>query len=497
MIKKLHHGFLATSLIVFFSYGNEMPGENMQPLENSENVQIFESSEKTPIIQLMEKNLFIGNSEKIQHIENIIEKVRLKKNSILVFINESFKNKWLYSNFFASYEQDIDLRNIPYTIALLPFILNVYPIIWISGQNYSIDEMDEDVFYSLEKIKKVLQRLYPKTPLTGKLIPKKLVKNRPTAPLIDKDKSVAILFSSGLDSVACSFQHMDKNQLLITARGQDDLPLRASEVWKIRKENIIKYAKNYGHKNAFITANHSEFLNWSVLNHVSPEIATWKFDTTEGVGLFGLAAPILYTKGYTLLLIGSTYTWEYQFPSAANPFVDNNLKVASSICLNHEHFNATRFDKIKLIVDTVKEKDLSIPRLRVCDYHILEENCCMHCAKCQTAMNALVILEEDPVPYGFNVTPAQVKERTKKYFAGGQGRWTCWCFCDMQKKLRKMKNIPNSVKWMLKFNFMRKVSDGMTGTKQRVNWQNFKDLAPESLEIPEIEPGYCDAKRRR
>ncbi|MBA3752177.1 hypothetical protein H0X06_05315 [Candidatus Dependentiae bacterium] len=489
MIKKLHHGFLASSLIVFFSYGSEIPSENAQPVEYKEKVQVIEDGEKNPLIELMGKN---------QPIENLIENVRLKKHSILIFINESFKNKWLYSNFFVSYERDINLKKIPYTIAILPFILSVYPVIWISGQNYSIDSMDEDVFYSLEKIKKVLQRLYPKTPLTGNLIPKKLVKNRPTVPLMDKDKHVAILFSSGLDSVACSFEHMDKKQLLITTRGQDDLPLRAGNVWKLRKENIIKYAQNYGHKNAFITANHSEFLNWSVLNHVSPEIATWKFDTTEGVGLFGLAAPILYTKGYPLLLIGSTYTWNYQFPSAANPLVDNNLKVASSICLNHEHFNATRFDKIKLIVDAVKEKALTIPRLRVCDYHILEENCCMHCAKCQTAMNALVVLGEDPVPYGFNVTPEEVKERTKKYFANGQGRWTCWCFCDMQKKLRLMKNIPQSVKWMLKFNFMRKVSDGMTGAKKRVNWQDFKDLAPESLEIPVLAPGsYCDAKKRR
>ncbi|MBA3752046.1 hypothetical protein H0X06_04595 [Candidatus Dependentiae bacterium] len=442
--------------------------------------------------------LFSLNAQPVE-IEDITTSVVVQKNSLKVGINESFKKSWLTGDFFALYESDINLEEMPYSIALLPFIYNIYPVIWVSGKNYSIECMDEDAYYSLEKVKKVLQRLYPQTPLTGNLIPKELVKNRPSVPLVDSTKSIAILYSSGLDSTACSFEHYDKKQLLISAHGHADLPVRKVRLWKNRQQKFIEYAQDYGHTNAFLKSNYTEFLNWEVIEKISPEITSWRVDTTEGVGIFGAAVPILFAKGYSTLLIGSSFTWHYPYPTAANPLVDDNLIVADTISLKHTHFDYTRFDKVKLIVDLVRTKNIKIPSMRVCDYKKSGENCCQFCAKCQTVMNSLIALGEDPVPYGFNITPEEVVQRTKEYFSEGQGYWTSWNFCDMQQKLKSLPKIPQSAQWLLQYNFMKKVSYYAAGTKTRVNWHNFRDLAPSTLTIPtEISTNFCDnAKRQR
>ncbi len=430
---------------------------------------------------------------KPEAVENIIQSVLIKDNYLKVAINEDFKTEWLTSNFFAYYDSDIDLTKIPYSIALLPFIFNIYPIVWISGKDYYIDCMDEDAYYSLEKIKKVFQRLYPQTSFSGNLIPKELIKNRLPAPHVSNEHEIAVLFSNGLDSTACSFQHHDKKQLLITAQGQADLPIKKRDLWERQKKRFIQYALDYGHTNAFVRSNYTEFLNRKKLNSISPEILSWRIDTTEGVGLFGIAAPILYSKGHTKLLIGSSFTWEFPYPTAANPLVDNNLQVADSISLHHEHFNCNRFDKIKLIVDLIKTKKIKVPYLKVCNYSKSGENCCLHCTKCKTVVSGLIALRENPLGYGFRLPSKRVIKKPLHYFSDAQGFWAGWNFCSMQKRLELIKKLPKNVRWMLKCDFMQNVMRYKVGTKIRVNWHDFRDLAPETVEIPTtIENECCD-----
>ncbi len=442
--------------------------------------------------------LFLSFAKASHEPENLIESTTINKSFIQVFVNKSFKKDWLKENvdFFARYEDDINLEKIPYSIALLPFILNVFPFVWISGKNYTIDCMDEDTYYSLKKIKKVLQRLYPNTPFLGNLIPKVLVKNRPSVPLVDSSKNVALLYSGGLDSTACSFEHFDKHQLLITAQGQSDLPVSNTNLWDVRKAKFIEYARNYGYTNAFVTCNYSEFFRWLAVKDISPEIVSWRFDTTEGIGLFGVAAPILFTKGYPTLLIASGVTWDFPLPTAANPFLDNNIKAASVFSANHAHFNYNRFDKVKLIVDVVKQKGIKIPFMKVCDAkgqnvfdpinHSGTTNCCRNCTKCLTVINALAALGVDPVPYGFNVTPKEIEERTKTFWEmkkKGIGYWTRWNYCSMQKSIRKLPSVPKTSQWFLSYDFAQGVipSEGM---KTVVDWHKFKDLAPRNIKIP-------------
>ena len=445
--------------------------------------------------------LFFSCSLLAKKPANIIESFVIKKNFIKICPNASFKEAWLRQDeFFAHYEDDINLEKLPYSIALLPFILNIYPIVWISGKSYTIDCMDEDTYYSLERIKKVLQRLYPHTPFSGKLIPKVLVKNWPPVPLVDSATHVALLFSSGLDSTAVSFEYCDKKQLLITAQGQGDLPVGNTDLWNVRKKMLIDYAHQYGHTNAFVTCNYSEFYRWGAIESLHPEITGLRLDTLEGIGMLGVAAPILFTKGYPTLLIGSSNRWDYPVPTAACPIVDETLTTASALSLKHKHFDLDRFDKVKLIVDTVKKRGVKIPYMKVCDgnnqfdsvNHGGNSNCCSHCTKCMTVINALAALGENPVPYGFNVTPQEIEKRTKAFLKKGIGYWTKWSFCTMQQSLKLLPNLPKTSQWLLTYDFKQVPSEGWDGKKVPVDWHTFKDLAPSTVIIPETIEYYHD-----
>ncbi len=435
---------------------------------------------------------FFFNGSELQAIPNIIKSVQIHKNTIKVSVNESFKKEWLRDDFFVEYGSDINLEKIPYSIALLPFTLNIHAIVWISGKDYSIDCMDEDIYYSLEKIKKVIQRIHPNTAFNGNLIPKKLVKNRLAVDPIDSKRSIALLFSHGLDSVGLSFDLHDKKQLLISAHGHDDLPVNDFKFWELEKARFMKYAHDYGHKNAFFRSNYTEFVQRGKLDHkVSPDITGWKLDTTEGVGLFGITAPILFTKGYTELHIASSLTWSAPYATASTPLVDGHVLLAGSIRLRHGHFDKTRFAKIKLIVDLVKRKNIKRPYLKVCKHNnsLTKKkslvNCSVNCSKCRLTAISLIALGEDHSLYGFNHTPKEICRATEEdFFQNQQSPWSAWNFLDIQHKLKLMKKVPAKLHWILDINFKKLDLTKYYGTRPRVNWNDFRDIAPHDLTIP-------------
>ncbi|MBA2306980.1 hypothetical protein H0W26_02505, partial [Candidatus Dependentiae bacterium] len=355
-----------------------------------------------------------------------------------------------------------------------------------------IDCMDEDIYYSLEKIKKVLQRLYPNTAFKGNLLPKQLVKNRLAVPPVDSNNSVALLFSHGLDSVALSFDYPDKAQLLISAHGQDDLPVNDTTLWAHEKDRFVKYAQVYGHTNAFVRSNYTEFVHrWKLDYRVSSDITGWKLDTTEGVGLFGIVAPILFTKGYSELQIASSYTWSSPYPTAANPFVDGHVLLAGSIRLKHGHFDKTRFDKVQLIADLVKRKNIPAPYLKVCEYNPYREakktlgNCCVNCSKCRMTALTLAALGEKLSSYGFNSSETEISQAAHEYVLHNkQGHWQAWNWYDIQTRLKSMEEVPASLKWILSIDFTKLTYANNYGTRPRALWDNFRDIAPADLIIP-------------
>lgn len=417
---------------------------------------------------------------------NLIDSVTVNKNILKIAINKGFKEKYLTSNFFAEYDRDIDLEKLDYSIQIMPFIMNVVSIIWISGRDYYIDSMDEELSLSLEKINEVFRRMYKKTQWNGRLIPRKLVKNTLPFPLADRSENnyIALLYSGGVDSTASSFYHRNKKQLLITVWGHWDLPLEDEKLWKIRAEQLRSFGKKYGHENTFIKSNYYSFLNRPVLDKISPEISSWRIFTVEGIGWAGLAAPLMLLKGYPELRHGSTVTWDFDYPAAANPFVDDNIHF-SGAWLKHDLFDLNRLEKCAFIRDVCKKEHLEKPLVRVCEKKIVE-NCCT-CQKCVRTMLEFIVIGENPQDYGFALSPEIALKESKKFMDHHtSGYTTVWHFMHLQELLRKRldngESIPHDLEWILSVDLSKKITTDVK-YQHKIDWNDFADLLPE-ITIP-------------
>lgn len=409
----------------------------------------------------------------------LIKQVVVKDNKLTVVAHKRFTQQYLKEHFFVEYQNDIDLEKLPRSIILMPFIALIISTIWISGEIYTIDEMDCEFYQSLERLKKVIQVLYPKTPWEGKLIPQRLV-STPRVPFKDSNY-IALLFSGGLDSTVSSLFHADKKQLLITAWGQWDLPLEKPEVWNEVKERLVSFAKRHGHSSTFIRSNYVTFFKWEYLNTLSPEIPKWRLYAVEDVGWAGLTAPILYAKGYSVLKIASSDSWNTGYPILANPFVDNALTFAG-IKIEHDLFEYRRQDKISFLASYNKKTDSKPDILTVCARAI--SNCC-HCSKCLSTALGLLVLGENPQMYGFNVSRELLIEAAKKHVSKEDLDFI---------KIERFKGISQAalekgysedMRWVTEIDFESKYQETYEyAFQQRISWKALSELFPH-VSVPE------------
>lgn len=418
---------------------------------------------------------------------NLIKSVTVERNRVSIAINEEFKKKYLMGDFFAEFDEDINLEKLPYAINIMPFIMNVVSIVWISGQDYYIDEMDAKLYASLEKVKAVIERMFTKTKWRGRLIPRRLINTPRFFNESISQNRVALLFSGGLDSVTSSLYHRHEKQLLVTVWGHWDLPLHDKKLWETRKKELEAFGKEHGHENAFIRSNYYSFLNRNKLDHISPEISSWRIFTVEGIGWAGLAAPLMLLKGYPVLLHGSTITWEYNYPAAANPFIDNNIAF-SNARVEHDLFDMNRLQKCEYIANLKKKKSIQqLPYIRVCEDQKIVGNCCK-CQKCIRTILELIVIGEEPRDYGFKVDAQAIIQQSRKFMSEhSNGATTVWHFMHIQRKLQERvahgEHIPEGLQWILHYNFKGKITADIKNQRS-IDWRDFEDLLP-NIVIPE------------
>ncbi len=332
--------------------------------------------------------------------EQFITSIDMNNQRITFVVNEHFHTTYLRDNLFVEYDTEIDLNQLDYTIITMPLIMNTISIIWISGNDYYIDAMDRDLYHSLERVRKIFKRFYPSTSFNGNLIPKQLINNRKNT---HKIQGIPLPFSHGLDSLCTSMRLRETPQLLITARGMPDTPLDSGDKnWEYTKNSIIHFANIHGHTTTFITSNFHEFFNWRYLCSFSEEIQHWRLCAVEGLGWMGLAAPIVVAKGYTTFVLPANGDWHSPHPGADCPLVNNNV-IFAGISNISDGFEIPRMEKNQIISQICNTHGLQKPTFIICE-KILEnrKNCCT-CQKCASSILALLLLNEKPSDYGFDI----------------------------------------------------------------------------------------------
>lgn len=355
--------------------------------------------------------------------ENLIEKIVINNTRVTVFAHKHLHRTYLKENYFAHYADDIKLDELPYSLVTMSFVMNVAPLVWYSGKMYTISEMDEDLYHSLETIRIIFRTFFPSNGWTGAIVPKKLVKNSVT---VNKKVSTLTLFSGGVDAIYSVLSHYQTPQLLVTVNGAD-VPLVEKDMWNaVTKKNKL-FAQLHGHVYTVVSSNFASFVDVKKTSLLLPGMVNWWAKTSQIVTYAGLVAPIAFTYGCATILFGSTNTETYPFPHGTHPLLDNAITYAG-ISVVHDGGDKTRTEKIASIHEVCDQQHLPYPKLRVCFVWDNNGENCSHCEKCLRTIMELFVLKKDPNDYGFTITLDQALQEST----------VC---------ITHLKNRPSEVRW--------------------------------------------------
>jgi hypothetical protein len=325
----------------------------------------------------------------------LIRSITRTDNKVTYKAADDLHKEYLHESFFVVYPPDVPLATIPESILTIPFIMSIIPIVWISNNRYTINVMDADLYYALERIHKVFKIFYPSTAWDGQLIPDRLIKHQASA---TPQQTLAVLFSHGLDAVYTSLRHHDEHQLLITIWGSDVRPTQ-STLWNKVHQTCRNYAIQHGYDHTWIQSNFMIFMQQKPLVAKCPDITAWWGPTSQDLGYCGLTAPLLYHAGINHLAMAATNTSSTPYPYGSHPLIGNNLRFCG-IEIAHDH-PATRTEKIKYIHTHCAQNQEPIPFLRVCWGQENAQNC-LQCEKCWRTMLSLLLAGQEPHTYGFS-----------------------------------------------------------------------------------------------
>ena len=381
-------------------------------------------------------------------MENYIKIIKINKNKNIIEIDfdvchelmKYFKEK----NFWCEY--DFDVENIPNSIACIPFLCNVLPIIWLTDSSIILEEIDEDFYQSIDCFKKGYINMYPQLDFKEtNMIVDRIIKNNK-----NKTNKNGCFFSGGVDAFATLFSHIDEKPLLITVWGAD---VATSNIigWKDMKEQIDRTANEFNLDNTFVKSNFKEFLNTSKLNNIILESNDkWWHGFQHGIGLIGLSAPISWKEQLDLIYIASSYTIKDKVTCASSPLIDEFVKFCKTD-IHHDQFELNRQMKIKKIVD-VANKIKKFPNLHVCWEKTTGANCCK-CEKCCRTMVGIMIANDNPSKYGFNKWRGNhIKNRMRFFNKLDDVSSPMWNDLKQAYEITKNENnYRNELDWILSF----------------------------------------------
>ncbi len=342
---------------------------------------------------------------------NIISGVEVRKNKVAVYPGPCLEGL-VRREFSVEYDAAIDLGELDESILITPYVLNVLPALWVLGGTYVVDSMDEDLFDSLDSVKRGFQTLYPGVPWEGRLVPQRLTdspKRERRAP-----PSQVLFYSGGVDSTYSAI-HCDPNEtVLLTVQGHD-IALDNEYGWRAVCDRLGGVARDFGFATARVKANVFRLLRSSGTPDGYPELKPWYGKVQHGLGLSGLAFPLAAYHGWKNIAFSSFVSPDGEpFQWGSHLLLEPEL-VANGINVVSMGESTHWVDKILAISDLYRQRGSKRYPLRICLDHMsgnAVENCCS-CEKCLRGIVALLAHSESPDAWGFCI-PEPLHETVRK-----------------------------------------------------------------------------------
>ncbi len=348
---------------------------------------------------------------------SLIRSFRISERGVSVSVSTHLR-PYVLDDHTVTYDAPLDLREIDPTICLIPFLLNLAPVVWLAGGRYSVETMDAALAAALPRLKLGYERMYPRTKWPGEIVAERLVTSAPrgSAPREDKRPRVAVLFSGGVDSTFTSLRHREEAQTLLAFQG-NDIALGNAAGWDRFRSRCLEFAHTYGHEMAFAVSNSRTFLsNDRVCALLSGIRQAWWGRVQHGPSLIGMAAPVAHALGCHKLYIAASDTKEYAGPSGSHPSLDNTISW-SGTTVEHDGFDHSRQAKLTYLAELCRDGAIPRPILQVCYAHPYSTggNCC-RCEKCLRTILGLILEGEDARAYGFAIPPEEGMVRIREEF---------------------------------------------------------------------------------
>ncbi|MBD5449297.1 MAG: hypothetical protein HDR28_03905 [Lachnospiraceae bacterium] len=332
----------------------------------------------------------------------------------------------------------IDISEVPESIAVIPFICNVLPIVWLCDAKLHVKSLDEKFYSHIEQIRQGYTTMYPMLKFGG-TVETQIVKNIP----VECRHSAAAFFSGGVDAYTTLLRHIDEKPVLMTIWGAD-IKLNDTIGWNNVKAHTTMVAEQLAIESVFIKSDFRSVIRESKLSKelVSNSGDSWWHGFQHGIGIISHAAPIAYTYGMKKVYIASSYpdSMKGMYTCASNPLIDNHVHFCECDTV-HDGCELDRQGKVHYLMERQKELDTDI-NLRVC-WEISGGNNCCRCEKCYRTILEIVSEGGNPNNFGFVWGDKDIKrceKDIKNKIQLHQFQWDQY-YPLIQKMLKKNKNI--------------------------------------------------------
>ena len=326
----------------------------------------------------------------------LIHDIIVSKHQLTVKINPKLKSYFAEDFWFKC--DALDLESIPQEILLIPFILNIAPVVWANDLLVELPFIDSNLQRSLAIVKSQFINIYPDLAWNGSIASTKLVASDLEA--VD-ESTITLLFNGGVDSVNASQELINYKQLLVTVRGAD-IKLDDEIGWDEVKASVHTYASRINAKTFFIESNFTNFLNHNSLAKNIKCIPDWWGNVQHGIGLAGFMALPAWQYGVRGMLMASDFS-KAQMQGlqwgGLTPIIENASW--NNCTVNHASTNITRQEKINKLVSVYRATGRATP-LRVCYESRGGKNCSV-CRKCSMTMLGLLAASLDYELFGFSM----------------------------------------------------------------------------------------------
>lgn len=327
----------------------------------------------------------------------IIDEVTVQKRRIDIKYSVTGKIKEYVMNtepYFIEYSEDIS--KTPKSVAIIPFIANMLPVIWLLDAELIVDELDESFYNSIVWFKRGYIDMYPMIHFDGKLTVNKLINNN----YKPSDKTIT-LFSGGADSNSTLVSHINEDLTLLTIWGAD-VYFWDTDGWDNLVKDTKTVAKEFNLTPVFAKSCFKNNLDYEKLNKsVRKSGDNWWHGFQHGLGLIGHFAPLAYKHKYKVCYIPtSPCVTDKRFETCASvPNIDEKVKFCGCGVI-HDGYELNRQERIANVCQYATKHNKKFT-LRVCFESIGGKNC-GSCEKCLRTLFALLVEGENPADYGFD-----------------------------------------------------------------------------------------------